>query len=110
MAYATVQDLIDRFGEAEVKALAPATQPGLGLDSARLDRALVDASNEADGYLAVRYAVPLADVPPLLITQVCAMARQALDRTTRQQVTDAGNRARAWVKDVAAGKATLGAG
>jgi phage gp36-like protein len=55
MAYATVQDLIDRFGEAEVKQLAPAATPALGFDQARLSGALDDASAEADSYLAVRW-------------------------------------------------------
>jgi hypothetical protein len=38
------------------------------------------------------------------------MARQALDRSARQPVSDAASRARAWFKDAGAGRVSLGAG
>lgn len=111
MAYATAQDMIDRFGEKELVTLVPLRpSPVPAYDQTRVNQALADASVELDGYLAVRYAVPLAVVPGLVKRAVCDLAREALDSAGRQPVLEAGKRARAWIKDVAAGRATLGSG
>ncbi len=111
MAYATVQDMIDRFTEAEVRALAPAAA-GLtpSYVATTVERALTDASAELDSYLAVKFPVPLAGGLPLLVKAACDLAREALDRQGREPVREAGKRARQWAKDVAAGRATLGSG
>lgn len=111
MAYATPEDMIARFGEPEIKQLAPlspAAPPGYSVS--QLERALSDASAELDSHIAIRFDVPLTDVPELVVKFTCDMAREALDRTGRQNVLDAGKRARAWAKDLAQGKATLGSG
>ncbi len=111
MAYASVQDMIDRFTDVELKQLAPLS-PAVApfYDAARVGRALDDASAELDSYLAVRFSVPLVEAPPLLIKAACDLAREALDRQGRQMVLDAAKRARGWAKDVSAGRASLGAG
>jgi len=70
MAYASVQDLIDRFGEAEVRMLAPAGSGAPGLDQARLDRALADASAEAKWFDFSNWSEYMADVPPVLALRV----------------------------------------
>lgn len=113
MAYALVQDMITRFGEAELVALAPVTpRPSAApfYDEARVVQELADASAEIDSYLANRWPVPLAEVPPLIVRAACVLAREGLDRQGRDQVTEAAKRIRAWLKDLAQGKATLGAG
>ncbi|MND22318.1 hypothetical protein D3C80_126940 [compost metagenome] len=111
MAYATVQDMIDRFTLDEVKQLAPirpAVEPGY--DVVRVQQVLDDASAELDSYLAIRFPVPITERLPLLEKACCDLAREALDRTGRTPVLEAGKRARTWARDVAQGKATLGAG
>lgn len=111
MAYATVQDMVDRFTEAEMRQLAPApagTVPPYVTTT--IERALTDASAELDSYLAVKFPVPLTAGLPLLTKAVCDLAREALDRQGREPVLEAGKRARCWAKDVAAGRATLGSG
>lgn len=111
MTYAGVQDLIDRWGEAEVRQLAPAAAGSdPAWDVARIDQVLADASAEIDSYLANRYAVPLVEIPPLVIKVACELAREALDRQGRAPVLEAGKRSRAWLKAVARGEATLGTG
>ena len=72
--YATKNDLVARFGE-NVLSLAlmfPADVPD------PLETALQDACEEVDGYLAVRYPLPLPNVPNNLKRLVCEIARYKL--------------------------------
>ena len=72
--YATKEDLVARFGE-NVLSLAlmfPADVPD------PLETALQDACEEVDGYLAVRYPLPLPNVPNNLKRLVCEIARYKL--------------------------------
>lgn len=72
--YATKKDLVARFGE-NVLGLAlifPADVPD------PLETALQDACEEVDGYLAVRYPLPLPNVPNNLKRIVCEIARYKL--------------------------------
>ena len=72
--YATKKDLVARFGE-NVLSLAlmfPADVPD------PLETALQDACEEVDGYLAVRYPLPLPNVPNNLKRLVCEIARYKL--------------------------------
>lgn len=62
MPYASLQDLIDRFGHDEVVVAADRDGDGEP-DTAVVDTALEDATAEVDSYLAVVYQLPLAQVP-----------------------------------------------
>lgn len=76
MTYATQQQLTDRYGEAALIALTDQGAVALGVvDVAVIARALTDTDAMIDGYLAARYSLPLADVPPLLsdLAQVIAI-------------------------------------
>ncbi|MCA0175231.1 MAG: DUF1320 domain-containing protein [Proteobacteria bacterium] len=75
--YATQADLVERFGATE---LAQLSNPGGGgaLGAVEIDRALADASAEIDSYLAGRYALPLATVPPVLARLAADIARYRL--------------------------------
>lgn len=65
MAYATQDDIITLYS---LDALFVADRDGDGTpDAAAVDRALVSASEEIDSYLGVRHALPLPDVPGLLV-------------------------------------------
>lgn len=66
MPYASLQDLNERFGTDEVTVAADRDGDG-SADTAAVDRALEDATAEVDAYLAVRYALPLAEVPPIIV-------------------------------------------
>lgn len=69
MAYCTLQQLNDRFGTAMIVALTDrAEEPTGQVDMDVLSRAIAEADAMIDGYLAGRYALPLANVPPLLTT------------------------------------------
>lgn len=77
MAYATVADLIDRYGEAEIQQRTDRVGAGV-IDAAVAQRALDDAQAEIDGYLSSRYRLPLPTMPPLLSRIACDIARYRL--------------------------------
>ena len=109
-AYCTPQDLIDRFGQAEIAQLAPAS-PG-PVDTGRVQRACDDAGDMVDGYLRPRHTLPLSAVPRLLVKLSAAIARFELhlggDRQPTDQVRQDRDQAIGFLRDVAAGKADLG--
>lgn len=107
--YATQQDMLDRFGPAELTQLTDIGSPRTGaVDAVVLARALGDASAEIDGYLVGRMALPLASAPALLTVFACDMARyrlmhnQADDRA--KQAYDA---AVSYLRRVATGEISL---
>ncbi|MBX3580830.1 MAG: DUF1320 domain-containing protein [Rhizobiaceae bacterium] len=110
MTYATKQDLIDRFGEKELKQLTDRTNTvPTTIDDTVVTRALTDADALADGYLGKVYTLPLSVTPPVL-TKVCAdLARYFLHGKAAKEtlVEDAYKQALAWLKDVARGLVQL---
>lgn len=67
MPYTSLDDLTDRYGQAMLVAVTDRGELATGqIDSGVVDRALADADAEIDGYLKARYALPLAEVPPLV--------------------------------------------
>lgn len=81
MSYATAQHFIDHFGQRESLALSDREKTGQ-IDTPALDRLIALATDEANGYVGRRYALPLstvggqaADVPRPLRLAVLNMAR-----------------------------------
>lgn len=75
MTYASLQQLIDRFGEQVLLDLTDRASPAVGaIDPAVVDRALADTDAAIDGYLAGRYALPLVDVPPRVVDLALTIA------------------------------------
>jgi len=107
MTYATLNDMIDRFTEAEMIDLTDTTASGL-LDMSPINRALADADAEIESALRGRYALPVTPVPELLVRIGCDLARYALhaDRPT-DAVKDRAEEARALLSQIAAGKRLL---
>lgn len=68
--YATISDIIDRYSEEQL--LLAFDRDGDGevdendAEESVADKALSDASEEIDGYLAGRYSLPLSTVPKIL--------------------------------------------
>ncbi|MBB4845026.1 phage gp36-like protein [Paucibacter oligotrophus] len=94
MNYATVQDMIDRFGELELIQLT-AGAGAVVVDATKLERMLADAQAHIDGYVGLVYALPLLGCvkpaptpqqptatelvpPPLLVRMACDVARYYL--------------------------------
>ena len=105
--YATQADLETRFGSDELAQLTDRVN-GAAVDAAVVARALADATAEIDGYLAVRYALPLPSVPAVLGLIACDIARYRLyaDRAT-ETVTKRYDDAVRQLKALAAGSMAL---
>jgi phage gp36-like protein len=68
MAYVTLQQLTDRFGEQMLISLTDRGADALGVvDQDVVDRAIAEADALIDGYLARRYALPLSVAQPMLV-------------------------------------------
>lgn len=77
MAYATLTDMVSRFGEEQMVQLTDRSGSGV-IDATVMDRAIGDACAVVDGYLAGRYPVPLVPAPAILVGYACDLARYNL--------------------------------
>lgn len=109
MPYATATHLIDRIGEPLMIALTDRGEAQTGqIDGAVVDRALADATALVDGYLATKYALPLSEVPGLVVDITGAIAVWKL------YITEAPDKVRAdydgalrMLRDIASGAVRL---
>lgn len=103
--YADRNDMVLRFGEREIKQLEASIHAD---NSMSVDATLQDASEEIDGYIAVRYSLPLIETPQNLKRLACDIARYKLWKSrasdeVRQRYEDA----IAFLKLIANNKASL---
>lgn len=135
MPYATATELLDRFDAEEVAQRTDRSTPRLvtaellraaaaggdlsGYTAAEqaaavaalslINSALVDADNTVDGYLAVRYAVPLASPPAVVRRLACDLARYFLyDDQATETIQKRHDAAERFFREVGAGKLSLG--
>jgi phage gp36-like protein len=112
MSYATINDLVERFGAVELARLTtPDGQPVDVVVTDTAQRALDDSTGVIDSYLRKRYATPMP-TPPAEIVRACAiLARYDLSfgeqkepseqvRLQRKEVID-------WLDRVAKGEVLL---
>ncbi|KTG26273.1 hypothetical protein AWR38_00460 [Idiomarina sp. WRN-38] len=109
MPYCTQADLIERFGESELLAIAR-DESGMAIDTAVVERACEDASGEIDGYVsAAGYPVPLSPVPRIVIANACDIARYRLyDEHATDQVQKRYDDAVKFLRSVSRGEVKLG--
>lgn len=111
MTYATRQDMIDRYGEADLIRMTDRAGALDAIDETVLATALDDAAAEINGYLRKRYDLPLDPVPRILTTMACDIAFYRLLGTQASDVSQAGtfyNSAIAYLRKAAAGEVSLG--
>lgn len=77
MPYIVQADLETRFGGTELAQLTD-HENGTVIDAGVVGLAIADAESEIDGYLAARYQLPLASVPPVLARIAADIARYRL--------------------------------
>lgn len=107
MPYATDDDLLDRMGETELRQVADHTRSGTA-DVEVVEAALSDADNLINGYIAVKYALPLPSVPPQVNTWAVSIARYILHRDGAPKHVESDYKdAVAALKDVARGLIAL---
>lgn len=79
MAYASQQDMVDRYGAPRMIQLTDRADPPAGtIDATLLGKRLDDASALIDGYLVGRYALPLPVVPAILKVHACSLTMYTL--------------------------------
>ena len=110
--YATLADMVGRYGETEMLRLSVADGPlPATVLPERIERALSAATDTIDSYLRARYRVPLSPVPESVNEAACVLARFSLasggEREPSEQMGV--NRAAtiAWLKALATGPVTL---
>jgi len=87
--YATVANMIDRFGELEMIRLSkPDDRTAEEVDAAKIEVALADGSALIDDYLRKRYQVPVATPPESLVRANCVLARYDLAQGERTEPTE----------------------
>lgn len=106
--YASVQDLVNRFGEQEVIELTDRDHTGELVEDVA-ETALTDSFAEIDSYVQSRYTLPLPSVPDVLRRVACDIARYRLygarpTEEARQRYDDALK----FLRDVANGTINLG--
>jgi len=107
MAYAVLQDLVDRAGSAEILQIADRDGDDVA-DPEVVDAALEAARVQIDAYLAIRYGLPLDPVPDIVRAWAVSIARYVLHRDGPPDYVVRDQRdALAALKDAAAGRLAL---
>lgn len=107
MTYATIQFLLDRYGD-EIRTLAHDDEGAL--DEGKVTLALEDASQEIDTYIGHAYSLPMPTVPGMVRFACCDLAVYNLARgpAMREEIQSRYDRQIKWLKMVAEGKVSLG--
>lgn len=114
MAYATVNDMVERFGQIEMIRLSTRDDAlPESIDGARVENALADATAVIESYLRARYAMPLTPVPREITRACCYLARYDLaqggEQTPSDQVTKDRDATLAWLDAMASSDGRLDA-
>lgn len=104
--YLTADEYVARFGLNETVTLTD--QVGTGTVGEALGKALTSAASRIEASLRTRYTLPLTTAPELLKDIAADLARERLHTLyPTPEVTARADRARADLKDIAAGKLEL---
>lgn len=117
MAYATAADFIQHFGQREATMVSDRAKAGEP-DDVELNRLLAVASEEADGYVGRRYALPLtalaggAPVVPqplrLVVLNIARYHSTGTEIMNTDEIRDRYKSAIRWLEGVAKGEIQLG--
>ncbi|SIQ23929.1 Mu-like prophage protein gp36 [Rhizobium sp. RU35A] len=104
--YATVSDMIARFGETQMIRLSqPEDRTAETVDAGRIETALSDVSAVIDGYIRGRYLAPIANPPPEIVRAACVLARYELAQGEHVEPSEEMGKARAatitWLENIA---------
>lgn len=114
MSYATVTDMIDRFGLTEMIRLSEKEdRTATVVNAAKIEVALADGGALIDDYLRKRYLVPVATPPSSLTRANCVLARYDLAQGERTDPTEEQRLARKevirWLEGLASGAVQIDA-
>ena len=106
-AYISSDEYVARFGREETIRITDESRLGQ-IDAPKLQAALNDATEFAEGYLRARYDLPLESPPSLVKAIVAALARELLHKSRpTEAVTKAADRARSLLRDISLGRVVL---
>lgn len=111
--YATQEDMLKRYSMLTLIKLTNKEDDfsASEIDQAVLESALTTASSMIDGYLAVRYTLPLSTESLMLEQCCCVIARYNLESgVATDQATEQYKAAVKWLQDVSKGVVQLGPG
>lgn len=112
MAYATVDDMVQRFGATEMTRLTtPSDREMDGIVADVAETALTSASGMMDSYIGRRYRVPMDVAPAAAIDVCCDIARFRLStgdqKTCPEEVRTRHKDAMQWLSDISRGLVVL---
>lgn len=109
MAYTTLQELIDRYGEAMLIELTDRGDVSTGaVDAETVTQAIAAAGAQIDGYVGSRYALPMAETPPLIAKLARAITAWELHiYDAPDKIKDDYREAVGTLKDIARGAVVL---
>jgi phage gp36-like protein len=110
MAYATEEDIVNRYG-SEILTILADFDDDSEVDSDKVELALTDASSAVDGYLGGRYQTPLEDTTPILTKITVDIAVYNLGVSGiggSEQRKEHYDNALAYLKDISRGHIGLG--
>lgn len=104
-AYATVADMISRFGEPQIVRLSrPDERDATAPDAVKVGTALADATALINGYIRGRYFVPVANPPKDIVRAACILARYDLAQSERSDPSEEMAKGRkdviAWLENI----------
>lgn len=104
--YATVTDMIARFGEVQIVRLSnPEDRTAEAPDEVKVNTALEDATALINSYIRGRYLVPIASPPKDIVRAACVIARHDLADTERSSPSDEMTKGKAevikWLENIA---------
>ncbi|QHW25649.1 DUF1320 domain-containing protein [Rhizobium leguminosarum bv. viciae 248] len=104
--YATVSDMIARFGETQIIRLSrPEDRTAETVDEDKVNTALADAGALIDGYIRGRYFVPIAAAPAEIVRATCILARYDLAQGENMDPSEEMSKARkdviSWLENIA---------
>ena len=112
MPYATISDMMLKFGATEMRQLSVADGDVPDqVQAPRIEDALSAATVLIDSYLRKRYPLPLPEPPSELNRAACTLARYDLatggDRAPSEEMRLARKEVIAWLEGIAAGRVEL---
>ena len=100
MAYATLQNLIDSFGETEINQLADRDNDGL-IDTALITLVQNKSASLIDSYLGSIYITPIVNPPEIIVGIDCDIQRYYLyDDNPTDRVVKGFDASIAWLEKV----------
>lgn len=109
MAYATQQDIIDRYGQDALYVAADRNNDDV-VDNAVVGKALDDATDEINSYVGKKYQLPLPLVPTVLV-RVCvdiALYRMSFGTALTEEKRKRYDDTVRLLKGISIGEASLG--